>query len=87
MTSANIFLGIVFSVYALAVLITFIKSKRFFTALFLTALQGVCALFAVNLIGDFTAVHVPVNAYTIGLSSIGGVAGVIMILLSDIFLS
>lgn len=87
MQSAKIFLGIIFSVYLIAVLITFIKSKRFFTALILTALQGLCALFAVNFIGGFLAVHIPVNGWTMGLSSVGGISGVIMILFCDIFMS
>lgn len=87
MQSAKVFLGIIFSVYLIIVLITYIKSKRFFTAMILTALQGLCALFAVNFIGGFLAVHISVNSWTMGLSSVGGVSGVIMILLSDIFLS
>ena len=87
MQSAKVFLGIIFSVYLIIVLITYIKSKRFFTAMILTALQGLCALFAVNFIGGFLAVHISVNIWTMGLSSVGGVSGVIMILLSDIFLS
>ena len=87
MQSAKVFLGIIFSVYLIIVLITYIKSKRFFTAAILTALQGLCALFAVNFIGGFLAVHIPVNGWTMGISSVGGISGVIMILLSDIFLS
>lgn len=87
MQSAKVFLGIIFSVYLFIVLITYIKSKRFFTAMILTALQGLCALFAVNFIGGFLAVHIPVNGWTMGLSSVGGVSGVIMILLCDIFMS
>ena len=84
--SANVFLGIFFSIYLIVIFISYIKSKRFFTALFLTAMQGICALFAVNFIGKFIDVHIPVNYYTIGISSIGGVSGVILMLLCDIFL-
>ncbi|MCH5191905.1 MAG: pro-sigmaK processing inhibitor BofA family protein [Oscillospiraceae bacterium] len=87
MQSAKVFLGIIFFLYLIIVLITYIKSKRFFTAMILTALQGLCALFAVNFIGGYLAVHIPVNGWTMGLSSVGGISGVIMILLSDIFLS
>lgn len=86
MQSANVFLGILFSVYTIIIFISYIKSKRFFTALILTAMQGVCALFAVNFIGKFIEVHIPVNYYTLELSSVGGVSGVILLLLCDIFM-
>ena len=83
MQSAKIFLGIIFVIYALTILITIIKTKRFFTATFLTVLQGICGLFAVNLLGQYIAIHIPVNGWTIGISSIGGLSGVIMMLLCD----
>lgn len=86
MQSANVFLGIIFSVYAIVIFISYIKSKKFFTALLLTAMQGICALFAVNFIGKFIEVHISVNYWTLGLSSIGGVSGVILMLLCDIFM-
>ena len=59
MQSAKVFLGIIFAIYVLFIFISMIKSKRFFTALFLTVLQGVCALFAVNLIGQYISIHIP----------------------------
>ena len=83
MQSAKIFLGIIFVIYALTILITIIKTKRFFTTTFLTVLQGICGLFAVNLLGQYIAIHIPVNGWTIGISSIGGLSGVIMMLLCD----
>lgn len=86
MQSANVFLGIVFSIYTIIIFSVYIKSKCFFKGFFLTALQGVCALFAVNLIGKFIEIHIPVNFWTLGLSSIGGASGVITMLLCDIFL-
>ena len=86
MTSAKIFLGLLFGAYMIIMLITFYKSKRFFTALFLTFLQGICALFAVNLIGKYISVHIPINYLTLSLSSFTGIAGVIMLLLCEIFL-
>ncbi len=86
MQSAKVFLGIMFSIYILFIFISLIKSKRFFTSLFLTVLQGVCSLFAVNLLGQYFSVHIPVNGWTIGVSSIGGISGVIMMLLCDGFM-
>lgn len=86
MESAKILLGIIFFIYALIILITMIKSKHFFAALFLTIIQGICALFAVNLLGQYILIHIPVNGWTLGISSIGGISGVMMMLLCDIFL-
>ena len=86
MQSAKVFLGIVFAIYVLFIFISMIKSKRFFTALFLSVLQGVCALFAVNLLGQYISIHIPINGWTIGVSSVGGISGVIMMLLCDGFI-
>lgn len=83
MQSEKVFLGIIFVIYALTIFITMIKTKRFFTTIFLTVLQGICGLFAVNLLGQYIAIHIPVNGWTIGVSSIGGLSGVIMMLLCD----
>lgn len=86
MQSAKVFLGIMFALYVLFILISMIKSKRFFTVLFLTMLQGICALFAVNLLGQYISIHIPINGWTIGVSSVGGISGVIMMLLCDGFM-
>ena len=86
MDSAKLFLGFIFVIYLVIILITYFKSKRFFTALFFVALQGVCALFATNLIGKYITVHIPVNIFTLSISSIGGISGVIMLLLCDVFM-
>ena len=85
--SEKIFLGIIFVTYVLIIFIIMVKSKRFFTTLFLNVLQGICTLFAVNLLGQYISVHIPINGWTLGLSSVGGVSGVIMMLLCDIFLT
>lgn len=87
MNSGKILLVFLLVIYSVSILIAYYKSKRFFTALLFTALQGICALFAVNLIGKYIAVHIPVNPWTLGISSIGGASGVIMLLLCDVFLS
>ena len=86
MNSGKILLGVFFAIYLVIIFIAYFKSKRFFTALLFTALQGICALFAVNLIGKYITVHIPVNSWTLGISSIGGVSGVIMLLLCDTFI-
>lgn len=86
MNSAKVLLGILLATYLTVIFITYFKSKRFFTALLFTALQGICALFAVNLIGKYITVHIPVNTWTLGISSVGGISGVIMLLLCDVFM-
>ena len=83
MQSAKIFLGIIFVTYSIIILITMLRTKRFFTAIFLNIIQGVCGLVAVNLLGQYISIHIPVNGWTIGVSSVGGLSGVIMILLCD----
>ena len=67
-------------------LFTFLKTKKFITNLILSAMQGICALFAINLLGQYISVHIPINGWTIGISSSGGIGGVIMLLLCDVFM-
>lgn len=86
MTSAKVFLGALFAVFLFVNLILFLKSKKFLKSLFFSVIQGLCALFAVNFLGNFIAVHLPVNIWTVALSSTGGISGVIMLLLCDSFL-
>lgn len=86
MSSAKVFLGIIFTLYIIVIFIAHIKSKKFFVSVFLTALQGLCALFAVNLLGKYISIHIPVNYWTLGVSSVGGISGVIMMLLCDVFM-
>ncbi len=83
MQSAKIFLGIIFAIYSIIILMTMLRTKRFFTTVFLNILQGACGLFAVNLLGQYIAIHIPINGWTIGVSSVGGLSGVIMLLLCD----
>lgn len=63
------------------ILLTMLRTRRFFAALFLTALQGVAAFFAANFAGGFFGVHLPLNFTNLGIVSIGGTPAVIMLLL------
>lgn len=58
-----------------------IKSERGATSFVLSALQGIAALFAVNLTGMITGVTVAVNWYTLGATAILGLPGVVGTLL------
>ena len=81
--------GIVLFYALLAVGVTVIifcafKSKRFIAAVILSVLQGVGSLFAVNFIGSFIGVHLPVNALSLTVSSVGGASGVALLLFSQV---
>ncbi|MBQ5995251.1 MAG: pro-sigmaK processing inhibitor BofA family protein [Clostridia bacterium] len=76
---------IALAVSGLAVLISFIKSGHFFSALILSALQGLVALFSVDWIGGFIGVNISINPFTMALSALGGIPGVIFLLVSGIF--
>ncbi len=63
-----------------------IKSKNFFSAFFVTAMQGVAALFAVNVLGAVTGVTIVVNYLSLAISMLGGVFGVVMVLLIKVII-
>ena len=86
MTFAKTFLIIVYTLYQASIIISFFKSKKFISTLILSALQGLCALFAINLLGQYISIHIPINGWTLGISSTGGIWGVIMLLLCDVFM-
>ena len=63
-----------------------IKSKEGGKCVLLSALQGIAAIFAVNIIGMVSGVTVAVNLYTVGTGAILGMPGVIGILMLNTFL-
>ena len=70
----------------LAVLIAFLRSGRFFGALFSSAVQGAVSLLAVNVAGLLTGVTVAVNPVTLTAVSLLGIPGTIgLLLLNAIF--
>lgn len=69
------------AVSSLAVLIGAIKAGRPVRRLLGGALQGVCAVAAVNVTGAFTGVSLGLNALTGGFCLLGGVPGVVTLLL------
>ena len=78
MTAVYVVMGIA----GLFILISMVRSGRFFSALIITALQGVTALFSADFIGSFIGVNLSVNAFTITLSALGGIPAVILLLIS-----
>ncbi len=77
---------IMLAVFSLITVLVMFKSKDFFKALVFSALQGIAALFAVNLLSAATGVSLAVNGVTLALSVIGGTAGVVGLLVSRLFL-
>lgn len=66
--------------------VTAITAKRGFSALILSALQGIVAIFAVNLVGMAIGTSLAVNWYSLGAGAVLGAPGVIsMLLLNVIF--
>lgn len=63
-----------------------LRSGHAFKALLMSVLQGVAALFAVNVLGTLTGVTLAVNWWTLGISSLGGTAGVILLLVLNVVL-
>lgn len=74
----------VFTVSSIIIMFSMYKSGHFFKSLFLSVLQGCSALFAVNFIGRFIGIHLSLNAFSLAVSSFGGFAGVIYLLVCDI---
>ncbi len=73
-----------FLIAGLAILISMIKTKRFFSALIFSALQGIIALFAANFIGEFAGMSISINPHTLVLCAAGGIPAVIFLLLLGI---
>ncbi|MGN1417863.1 MAG: pro-sigmaK processing inhibitor BofA family protein [Acutalibacteraceae bacterium] len=72
--------------FLIIILIVMLRSKHFFRCLLLSAFTGVASLFAVNLLSAVTGFSLAINPVTIGISSVGGVPAVIMLLFSRLCL-
>ena len=66
---------------AVIVLLTLIKSGHFIRYLLLSAISGIGALFAVNLLTSVTGVSIALNYITLAVSGIFGISGVIALVL------
>ncbi len=77
-------LAVSLGIGAIAVAAAAVTSKRGFSSLLLSALQGIAALFAVNLAGMATGVCLAVNLYSISAAAVLGMPGVIGMLLTNI---
>lgn len=84
MDSGKVILIILFGLLFIAQTVLLLKNKKFLLCTLLTAAQGICALLAVNLIGSFINIRISLNFWSLGFSSIFGIAGVIMMLFINV---
>ena len=76
---------ILLSVYALILLVMCYKSGRMLKTLLLSAVSGLAAMTAVNLLSHFTGVNIAVNLYTTLSSAVFGIPGVLGLLTIRMF--
>ena len=78
-------LKIMFSIFfLLLVMMRMFLFHHFWKLSTVTFLEGVASFFAVNFIGTFFAIHLPLNFMTGFLSVLGGAPAVIFLLLTQI---
>lgn len=73
-----------FAVVGLAIMVSMIRTKRFFSVLLLTVMQGLVALFAAKYVGGFFGIGPSINYHTLALSAVGGIPGVIFLFIAEI---
>ena len=73
--------------FSVLMLVVFIKSGSFPKAVLTSAVGGIGALFAVKAVALFIPVSLGVNFYSLAVSALFSVPGVILMLLSQTFLS
>lgn len=71
-----------FAVCVIIILTLSVKSKHFFKSVLLTGLSGVGGLFALQLLSGLTPLTLPVNGFTLAVSSLSGLPGLIGLLLT-----
>ena len=81
-----IFLIILLSVFALAVVFFCIKSHKFFKTLFFNAFVGVCVLAIIDLTAKFTGMFIPINPYTVSGSAVFGLPAVALFLVLQVII-
>lgn len=82
-TGMKTVLVIVAAAAALAITVFAVTERRGFSALFLNALGGMAALFAVNITGLATGIQLSVNRWSLVAGALLGVPGVISMLILD----
>ena len=68
-------------IYGFIYLILSVKTCKPFKTMFLFAFLGVVSLLIINLTAKYTGINLQVNEYTVGISGIFGLPGVIFLLI------
>lgn len=71
---------------AVAIIAARIKNGRIIAGTLLSAFQGIAVLYAVNIIGTLLSVHINVNWFSLLFCAFTSVPGVVMLLITDIFI-
>lgn len=74
----------ILGISAIIILFSMIRTHHFVKSLFLSVMQGVTAMFAVNFIGDLISVHIQMNWFSLSVGAVGGLPGIIFLLVNDI---
>ena len=74
-------LVLVIALGVVVVMLTLIKSGHFIRYLTLSAISGIGALFAVNLLTSITGISIALNYITLCISALFGISGVIALVL------
>lgn len=75
---------IVCVIAAVLLLFVMLKSRHFVKAVLFSVVSGLAALFAVNFVGNFIGVHIPLNWFSALAGVLGGVPGIIFLLVCEI---
>ena len=67
------------------ILLLYTLKKCKFKYFLLSALSGMAALIATDLIGNFISMHLPLNPFSIAVSALGGLPGVILLNILHVF--
>ena len=76
--------NLILVISGIAILVSMLRSHHFVKSLFLSAFQGITALFAVNFIGEMISVHISMNWFSLTIGAVGGLPGIILLLINDV---
>ena len=79
-----IFLIVLLSCFALAVVFFCIKSHKFFITLLFNAFVGVCVLAIIDLTAKLTGMFIPINPYTVTGSAVFGLPALALFLILQV---
>lgn len=82
----KIFIIVVISIYLLSMLILSARCKKAFKLLFLNAIIGIFVLLILYFTKKYTGISLAINKFTVSVSSIFGIVGVIGLLFFNLII-